>query len=73
MAQIIEQRYALYLLRTDNSCSIDFVREYRFASMFSYKGLNNDDLRILKNIKVRDLDQDKSLKKDIKKWIWKGD
>ena len=41
----------------------------RFASMFSDKGLNNDDLRILKNIEVRDLDHDNNLKKDIKKWL----
>lgn len=45
----------------------------RFASMFSDKGLKNDDMRILKNIKVRDLDQDKDIKKHIQKWLYKGD
>ncbi len=41
----------------------------RFASTFSDKSLKNDDLRILKNINVRDLDQDKDIKKSIQKWL----
>jgi hypothetical protein len=45
----------------------------RFASMFSDKCLKNNDLRILKNIQVRDLDQDKDIKIYIQKWLWKGD
>ena len=45
----------------------------RFASKFSDKGLKSDDMRILKNIKVRDLDQDKDIKKCLEKWLYKGD
>lgn len=45
----------------------------RFAAMFSDNSLKNDDIKILKNIKVRDLDQDKDIKKYIENWLWKGD
>ena len=45
----------------------------RFAAMFADSSLKNDDLKILKNVKVRDLDQDKDIKKYIENWLWKGD
>ena len=45
----------------------------RFAATFADNSLKNDDLKILRNIKIRDLDQDKDLKKYIAKWLYKGD
>lgn len=45
----------------------------RFASIFLEKGLKNYDAMILKNIKVRDLDQDKDVKEYIENWLCKGD
>lgn len=39
----------------------------RFAAMFADNSLKNDDIKILRNIKIRDLDQDKDLKKYIAK------
>lgn len=45
----------------------------RFTAMFADNSLKNDDIRILKNIKIRDLDQDKEIKKYIENWLWKRD
>ena len=45
----------------------------RFASMFVGTNQENTDLKILKNIKIRDLDQDKDIKKYIENWLYKGD
>lgn len=45
----------------------------RFAAMFADNSLKNDDINILNNIKVRDLDQDKDIKKYIENWLLKGD
>jgi hypothetical protein len=45
----------------------------RFAAMFSDNNLKNEDIKILKNIKIMDLDQDRYIKNYIKNWIWKGD
>ena len=45
----------------------------RFAAMFADKGLKNDDIKILRNIEIRDLNQDKDIKKYIENWLWKGD
>lgn len=45
----------------------------RFAAMFANSSFKNRDMRILKNIQIRDLDQDKDLKKYVENWLWKGD
>ena len=45
----------------------------RFAAMFADDSLRNDDIKILKNIKIRDLNQNKDIKKYIENWLWKGD
>lgn len=45
----------------------------RFAAMFANSSFKNGDMRILKNIQIRDLDQDKDLKKYVENWLWKGD
>jgi hypothetical protein len=41
----------------------------RFAALFGDNKQNNDDIQILKNIKIRDLDLNKNLKKDAEKWF----
>ena len=41
----------------------------RFAAVFADTILDNEDIQILKKIKIRDLDQNKNLKKDITKWL----
>ena len=43
----------------------------RFAMMFADNSLKNSDIEILNNIKIRDLDQDKDMKKYIENWLWK--
>ena len=45
----------------------------RFAAMFANSSFKNSDMRILKNIQIKDLDQDKDLKKHVANWPWKGD
>ena len=44
----------------------------RFVAMFADKDLKNDDVKILNNIKIIDLDQDKDLKRCIAKWLYNG-
>ncbi|MBI4980635.1 hypothetical protein HZC30_03720 [Candidatus Woesearchaeota archaeon] len=41
----------------------------KFAALFADDKLNLDDLKILKNIKIRDLDINKNLKRDAEKWL----
>ncbi|GEM_PF-6941620 len=45
----------------------------RFATMFANSKFKNNGVRILKNIQIRDLDQDSDLKRYIENWLWKGD
>lgn len=44
----------------------------RFATMFFNNNLKNEDIEILKNIRIRDLDQDRDIKSYIKNWLHKG-
>lgn len=41
-----------------------------FAAKFTDSSLKNN---ISEKIQIRDLDQDKDVKKYIEKWLWKGD
>ena len=41
----------------------------RFAMIFEDNNSRKDDIEILKNIKIRDLDQNNHLKKDMEKWL----
>ena len=45
----------------------------RFAAMFSQNNAANIDKSILDKIRIRDLDQDKYVKKYIQNWLFKGD
>ena len=64
----------LYIVTGINDQDWEEMLSYlEFAAMFADEGLRNNDIRILNSIKIRDLDQDKDLKKFISKWLYKGD
>ncbi len=45
----MSNKYAFYLLRTDNYCSIDFVREYRFGKVDEAKSTEEKERICFKN------------------------